>query len=90
MLTVTNFKPKESGALRGFVEVKLATCMTVRDIVLFEKDGEQWTKFPTRRWQDKAGEWREEPIILIEDRERKAAFDRAVISALAHYTGEVL
>jgi hypothetical protein len=89
MITINNFKPHQSGALRGFLDVALASGMSIRGLVLFEKDGNRWTKFPPRRWLDKQGEWHEEPIIAIEDRDRKQAFDTAVLAALDQYTGEV-
>ena len=88
--TITKFRSHESGAMKGFVDVTLSSGISLRELVLFEKhNGERWLKLPTRRWKNRQGEWQEEPIVLIEDRDRKDKFDRMVLAALDQFTGEV-
>lgn len=84
--TVTKFRSHQSGSMRGFVDVTLSSGISLRDLILFENQyGERWFKLPTRRWKNRDGEWQEEPLVLIEDRDRKDAFDRMVLAALDLY-----
>ncbi len=88
-MVIDSYTPRLSGCLQGYADITLDSGLMIRGIAIFERGGDRWTKLPSRRWKDRAGEWREEAIMVIPDRDRKAAWDRAVLAALDRYTGEV-
>lgn len=91
-LTVLSFEPYNLNALRGFVTVALACGIVIHDVAVLSQYPRRWTSLPNRprlqkgkATRSKSGGYVADQVIDIPDRQVKAAFDRAVISALESY-----
>lgn len=89
---IVDYRAHQSGALQGWVTVELASGMTIHGIAVFNQAGRSWLGLPNKpRLRDgkatraTSGGWIQDPVIEIADRDRKAAFDRQVLSALDAY-----
>jgi hypothetical protein len=47
-ITITDWKPRESGTLRGFFTAHLASGLVLHELTLHERDGKWWISFPSK------------------------------------------
>ena len=81
---ISDWKPFERGALRGFFDVLLPSGLILHGCSLAEKDGKRWVNPPQR--QIKNGEkTRYEKTVSFVDRETSDKFNKAVVAALDEF-----
>jgi hypothetical protein len=47
-LTISDWKSRQSGTLRGFFTANLASGLVLRELMLHERDGKWWISFPSK------------------------------------------
>jgi len=47
-ITIADWKPRESGTLRGFFTAHLPSRLTLHELMLHERDGRWWVSFPAK------------------------------------------
>lgn len=82
MIKILNFKPKESGALRGFADVLIEPWgFEIREISVFESNGKKWVSMPSRSYE-KDGKKQYWPYNRFIDREKEVRFQQAFFTSL--------
>lgn len=97
-LTVSDFRPMESGALRGFAQVNSPSGTIMHGCGIFEKDRRWWASPPVKPILSKDGTVQRdsnlrkkyEPIISFVDRATEQRWSAAVIEALREAFPEVM
>jgi hypothetical protein len=47
-IVIADWKPRQSGTLRGFFTANLASGLVLRELMLHERDGKWWISFPSK------------------------------------------
>ena len=47
-ITISDWKSRESGTLRGFFTTNLASGLVLHELMLHERDGKWWISFPSK------------------------------------------
>jgi hypothetical protein len=47
-ITIADWKPRESGTLRGFFSASLPSGLELHELMLHERDGSWWISFPAK------------------------------------------
>jgi hypothetical protein len=81
MITVSNPRKINKGALIGFLDVALPSGMKLNGCTLLEKDGKRWIGLPSKEWTKTDGSKSYVPIVEIPDREARDKFNAAVLPA---------
>lgn len=84
---ISNWRPRESGSLRGFFSLLLPSNMIIHDCQLFEKGDRRWINLPTRQYESQ-GERKFAPIIEFSDRDAEDRFRHQALSALDRHFAE--
>jgi hypothetical protein len=79
---ITDWKPFQKNALRGFFSVHLPSGMVIHNCGLFEKDGSRWVALPAKKFTSTSGKVTWQPIVEIPDRSAKDRFRILVLAAL--------
>jgi hypothetical protein len=79
---VTDWKPFEKGALKGFFTVHLPSGMIIHNCGLFEKNGSRWIALPAKKFTSTSGKVTWQPIVEIPDRAAVERFRMKVLAAL--------
>lgn len=89
-ISITDWKPRRSGSLRGFVSATLPSGLVINEISVFAKDGKTWASPPSKPMLDRDGKAlvdsdgkrRFTPIIEFTSPEIRNRFSDGVIAAL--------
>ena len=89
-ITISDWKPRRSGALRGFVTVTLPSGMILHEICVLETSGKAWCAPPSKpmlgrdgaHMLDANGKKQYSQIIEFTTKEIRDRFSAAVIAAL--------
>lgn len=89
-MAVTDFKPINAGAMRGFVDVHLPSGMVLRRCTVFAKDEKAWVSPPSKQvigrdgtvQKTADGKTRYEPTVSFVDRATQERWSETVIEAL--------
>jgi hypothetical protein len=79
MITVSNARKINKGALIGFFDVQLPSGMKLNGCTLLEKDGKRWVGLPSREWIKPDGSKSYAPIVEIPDRDARQKFNSVVL-----------
>lgn len=80
-LTVTNWRPRESGSLRGFFSLVLPSGLIIHDCALFEKNNRRWVNLPSRQYESQ-GEKKFAPLVAFLDRDTEDDFQFHALAAI--------
>jgi DNA-binding cell septation regulator SpoVG len=80
--TISDWKPFQKNALRGFFSVHLPSGMVVHDCGLFEKNGSRWVALPSKKFTSTSGKVSWSPIVEIPDRQDMDRFRILILAAL--------
>ena len=97
-MTVSDFKPIASGAMRGFCDVTMPSGMVLHRCSVFSKDGRAWVSPPSKQvigrdgtvQRDANGKTRYEPVASFTDRATQDRWSTAVVDALLAVIPEAL
>jgi hypothetical protein len=90
-ITITDWKPRGSGTLRGFFAVHLPSGLTLHELMLHERDGKWWISFPSKpmlapdgaAMRDQRGKVRYgAPLIEFTSTQARSRFVEQVLEAL--------
>ena len=89
-ITISDWKPMNRGALRGFCTVSMPSGMTVHEVSIMQSHGRAWASPPSkpmldrdgRAMVDDAGGRRYAPIFTFASAEIRNKWSSAVIDAL--------
>jgi hypothetical protein len=87
-LTIADWKPRESGTLRGFFTAHLPSCLTLHELMLHERDGRWWITFPSKPMLTDGAALRDErvrygaPLIEFTSTQARSRFIEQVLEAL--------
>jgi hypothetical protein len=89
-ITVSDFKPIQAGAMRGFADVHLPSGMILHRCSIFAKDDKTWAAPPSKQvigrdgtvQKTADGKTRYEPTVSFVDRATQERWSGAVIEAL--------
>jgi hypothetical protein len=90
-ITIADWKPRESGTLRGFFTTNLASGLVLRELMLHERDGRWWVSFPSKPMvgadgvalRDERGKLRYgAPLIEFTSPQARSRFIEQVLAAL--------
>jgi hypothetical protein len=70
---VLNARPIDKGIVKAAFDVRLYD-FTIRDWILFSKDGEEWVSGPSRKYQDENGATKYFSYVRIEDKQKYHKF----------------
>jgi hypothetical protein len=97
-VSVSNWKARTSGTLRGFLSAHLPSGLVLHELMLHERDGQWWLSFPSKPMlgadgvalRDERGKIRySAPIIEFTSRSAKDRFSALVLEALREAHPEV-
>jgi hypothetical protein len=98
-LTVLGWKPKSSGSLRGFADIKLPNGLTIFGVGVFCANGRCWATLPGKPMLDRDGNAMREPatnklkysqVLEWPDKQTSDRFSAAVVDAVeAQHPGAV-
>ena len=89
-ITISDWKPMNRGALRGFCTVSMPSGMTVHEVSIMQSHGRAWASPPSkpmldrdgRAMVDDAGKRRYAPIIEFATKDIRDRWSDAIIAAL--------
>jgi hypothetical protein len=87
-IAVVNWKPREKGALRGYLDICIAESIVVKGFKLFEKNGDRWVSAPADRYKKRDGSTGYAPVVEFNDRNTEREFGRDVLADLDRYIQE--
>jgi hypothetical protein len=96
-LTISDWKPRVSGTLRGFCTAQLPSGMFLHETAIHTRNGIWWASPASKPMvgkdgtvlRDEAGKIRYSPIVSFASRERRDRFSQGVIEALRQVQPEV-
>lgn len=85
-IIVRNWRPLQSGALRGFVDLEiLDLSLIIKGCKVFQgKEGRSWVNFPERTYE-KDGEKKYDPYLYFSSKEVKEEFRKSSLEAMRTY-----
>jgi hypothetical protein len=99
MITATDWRPRVSNTLQGFVNLALdPSGLVLRDCTLHQKSERRWVGLPGKLQVDAEGRARKDPttakplyspVVEIPDRECRDRFQAAALAAIDLLHGEV-
>ena len=85
-MEVKNYHAYEKGTLRGFFELALDSGLLVKGMTYHQKNSKRWVAFPSKPYEDDAGETKWQNILAIPDEQRWRRFQQLALAALdAHF-----
>ena len=90
-IAISDWKPRESGTLRGFLSVGLPSGLELHELMLHERDGRFWLSFPSKPMlgadgaalRDERGKVRYgTPLIEFTSTQARSRFIEQVLEAL--------
>ena len=90
-IVISDWRPRQSGTLRGFFTTNLASGLVLRELMLHERDGKWWIGFPSKPMvgadgvalRDERGKIRYgAPLIEFASRQARDRFCEQVLAAL--------
>ena len=84
-ITVSNWKPLDNQAMRGFLTLTLPSGLVIHNCHLIEAGGRRWVGLPARRFSTADGKVQYEPIIEFATRKAHHNFERAALEAVEAY-----
>ena len=94
-ITITDYRRHQSGALQGFATVETPSGFTIHGVAIFDQAGSRWCGLPNKprlsggkATKANSGGWITDPVLEIQNKDRKKAFDRAVLAALDRFLPE--
>ena len=84
-ITVCNWKPLNSGSLRGFLVLTIPPGLKIHNCQLLEVGGRRWIGLPARRFLMADGKVHYEPIIEFTDRKACWQFERTALEVVEAY-----
>lgn len=79
MITISNQRKLNKGALIGFFDVTLPSGMKLNGCTLLEKDGRRWIGLPSKEWTKADGSKGYVPVVEIPDRDARDKFTAVVL-----------
>jgi hypothetical protein len=84
-ITVSNWKPLNNQAMRGFLTLTLPSGVVIHNCQLLEAGGRRWVGLPARRFLAADGKVHYEPIIEFTTRKAHRNFARLALAAVEAY-----
>lgn len=84
---IRNWRPRESGSLRGFFSVVMPSGLIVNDCQLLEKADRRWINLPSRQYEVR-GERKFAPVVEFTDRDAEDRFCGQALNALERLLAE--
>jgi len=85
-MEIKQYRAVNRGQLKAYVSVFIPSVgMEIRDIAVFQKDGEQWVRLPSREYENSEGEIKRTNIIAFPDKAVFERFSQALKTALHTY-----
>jgi hypothetical protein len=84
-ISVADWKPYETGALKCFLAVRIGQALRLNDLKLFEKDGKRWIGWPAKEYAKRDGSKGYAPLVEFATREDERAFQDAILTDLDRY-----
>ena len=90
-VTISDWKPRESGTLRGFFSAGLPSGLELHELMLHHRDGSWWLSFPAKpllgadgaALRDERGKVRySTPLVSFASRQARDRFTTEVLAAL--------
>jgi hypothetical protein len=89
-ITISDWKPRQSGTLRGFCNVHLPSGMILHEVAVHTRNGAWWASPASKPMvgkdgvvlRDDAGKVRYSPIISFADKQTRDRLSRSVVDAL--------
>jgi hypothetical protein len=90
-ITISDWKPRESGTLRGFFSASLPSGLELHELMLHHRDGKWWISFPSKPMvgaegvalRDERGKIRfGAPLIEFTSTQARSRFIEQVLEAL--------
>ena len=92
-ITISDWKSRESGTLRGFFTTNLAIGLVLHELMLHEREGRWWISFPSKPMlgtngvalRDDSGKVRySSPLVSVTKRQARDRLTEQVLAALRH------
>jgi hypothetical protein len=95
---ILDWTPRQSGALRGFVDAESPSGLVLHDCCVFEQNGRRWASPPAKPQVSRDGTVLKEangrtkysPVVTFRDKARRDLWSDAVVAALHAAKPEVL
>jgi DNA-binding cell septation regulator SpoVG len=87
-ITVTNWKPYESGALKGFVSLIVSPGIVLHNCKLFDNGRNRWIGWPGERYKKRDGSDGFAPTVEFASRELEKSFQAAALAAMDRFREE--
>jgi hypothetical protein len=84
-ITVSNWKPLNNQAMRGFLTLTLPSGLVIHNCHLVEASGRRWVGLPARCFSTADGKVHYEPIIEFATRKAHRNFERIALAAVEAY-----
>ena len=89
-IRISDWKPRQSGTMRGFFSVTLPSGLELRELMLHHRDGAWWLSFPAKPLLGDGAVLRDErgkvrygaALIAIAGRDARERFNQEVLDAL--------
>jgi hypothetical protein len=89
-ISITDWKPRISGSLRGFCTARLPSGMILHEVGIHTRNGSWWASPASKPMlnkegvvlRDEAGKVRYSPIVSFADKQTRDRLSRAVVDAL--------
>jgi hypothetical protein len=90
-IAISDWKPRESGTLRGFFTTHLPSGLELHELMLHHRDGSWWLSFPSKPMlaadgaalRDDSGKIRySAPLVSFVNRQARDRFTEQVLAAL--------
>jgi hypothetical protein len=96
-ITISDWKPRVSGTLRGFCTAHLPSGMILHEVALHQRNGAWWASPASKPMlskdgtalRDEAGKVRYSPIVSFTDKQTRDRLSHAVVDALRRAHPEV-
>jgi hypothetical protein len=96
-VTVSDWKPRQSGTLRGFCTAQLPSGMVLHEVAIHTRNGSWWASPASKPMlsregtvlRDEAGKVRYAPIVSFDSKQTRDRLSQGVVNALRQAHPEV-
>lgn len=96
-VTISDWKPRQSGSLRGFCTAHLPSDMILHEVAVHQRNGSWWASPASKPMlskdgtalRDDAGKVRYSPVVSFDSKQTRDRLSRAVLDALRRAHPEV-
>ena len=84
-IIVSEWKPHPKNTLLGFLSLRLASGLIIRNVCLHQKNDSRWVSMPARPYKREDGIDGWQPLIEFADADTRSRFQAAALSAIEKY-----